>query len=56
MLDVGMGAGLESAGFEPILLDAPMTWKYRGQVTPSNTTITTVMEITDAASTNAARS
>ncbi|BAN01655.1 type I polyketide synthase [Ilumatobacter coccineus] len=47
MLDTDMDAGLTDARFEPILLGAPMTWTYRGQVTPKNSAITTVMEITE---------
>ncbi len=47
MLDTSMDAGIDDPRFEPMLLDAPMVWKYRGQVTPKNTTITTVMEITE---------
>lgn len=47
MLDTGMDADLDGARFEPILLGAPMVWKYRGQVTPKNSSITTVMEITE---------
>ncbi|MFK7917913.1 MAG: beta-ketoacyl synthase N-terminal-like domain-containing protein [Ilumatobacter sp.] len=46
-MDAGMGAGTNGARFEPILLGAPMVWKYRGQVTPKNAAITTVMEITE---------
>ena len=47
MLDSGMDAGLDGARFEPMLLGEPMVWKYRGQVTPDNSAITTVMEITE---------
>ncbi len=47
LLDTEMGAGIDGARFEPIMLDAPLTWSYRGQVTPSNDLITTVMEITE---------
>jgi 3-hydroxymyristoyl/3-hydroxydecanoyl-(acyl carrier protein) dehydratase len=47
MLDTGMDADVEDARFEPMLLGAPMVWKYRGQVTPKNNMITTVMEITE---------
>lgn len=47
MLDTDMDAGIDGARFEPMLLGAPMVWKYRGQVTPKNDMITTVMEITE---------
>jgi len=45
MLDTDLAAGLPEPRFEPIMLGAPLTWKYRGQVTPNNALITTVMEI-----------
>ncbi|MEO6651915.1 MAG: beta-ketoacyl synthase N-terminal-like domain-containing protein [Ilumatobacteraceae bacterium] len=47
MLDTEMDVGLDSPRFEPMLLGTPMTWKYRGQVTPRNSLITTVMEIAE---------
>ncbi len=48
MLDTGMDDGIVEAHFEPIQLGAPLTWKYRGQVTPKNSLITSVMEITES--------
>jgi len=47
MLDTGLDSSIDGARFEPMLLGAPMVWKYRGQVTPCNEMITTVMEITE---------
>lgn len=47
MLDTDMAAGLTNPHFEPIRTDAPMSWKYRGQVTPKNRLITSTMEITE---------
>jgi len=47
MLDSGMDIDVDLARFEPMLLGAPMVWKYRGQVTPNNSLIMTVMEITE---------
>jgi PfaB family protein len=47
MLDTGMDVDVDDARFEPMLLGAPMVWKYRGQVTPKNEMITTIMEITE---------
>ena len=47
LLDTGAGADLPHPRFEPMMLDRPMTWKYRGQVTPAQRRITTVMEITE---------
>jgi acyl transferase domain-containing protein/3-hydroxymyristoyl/3-hydroxydecanoyl-(acyl carrier protein) dehydratase len=48
LLDTDLGCGVSGGHFEPIMLGAPLTWTYRGQVTPANKTITSVMEITDA--------
>jgi acyl transferase domain-containing protein/3-hydroxymyristoyl/3-hydroxydecanoyl-(acyl carrier protein) dehydratase/1-acyl-sn-glycerol-3-phosphate acyltransferase len=50
MLDTGMDEGLVDASFEPLMIGTPLTWSYRGQVTPANTRITTVMEITEIGS------
>jgi len=47
MLDTNMAAGIAAPRFEPLMLARPMTWKYRGQVTPKNEMITSVMEITE---------
>ena len=47
MLDTNMHDGLSNSHFEPLMIDAPLTWSYRGQVTPKNTLITSVMEITE---------
>ena len=35
MLDTGMDDGLDNPHFEPLMIDTPLTWKYRGQVTPT---------------------
>jgi 3-oxoacyl-(acyl-carrier-protein) synthase/3-hydroxymyristoyl/3-hydroxydecanoyl-(acyl carrier protein) dehydratase len=50
MLETGMHHGIESPRFEPLALQVPLTWKYRGQVVPGNRLITTTMEITDRGS------
>lgn len=47
MLDTDMAAGVTEPRFEPLMLDAPMTWKYRGQVMPARGKIVTVMEIVE---------
>ena len=47
MIDTDMAEGLTGAHFEPIRTECPMSWKYRGQVTPKNTLITSTMEITE---------
>jgi 3-hydroxymyristoyl/3-hydroxydecanoyl-(acyl carrier protein) dehydratase/1-acyl-sn-glycerol-3-phosphate acyltransferase len=46
-IERGLGAGIAHPRFEPIRIGAPMTWKYRGQVIPSNGLITIEMEITE---------
>ncbi len=48
LLDTDLGRGVNGGHFEPIMLGTPTSWTYRGQVTPANKTITTVMEITAA--------
>jgi len=45
MLHTGMGEGIENPRFEPILLGKPMTWKYRGQVTPNRKRVSIDAEI-----------
>ena len=45
MLEKGMGAGIKNARFEPIMLEKPVTWKYRGQVVPKNKVIQSEISI-----------
>ncbi len=47
MLETGMGEGILDARFEPLALGRPLTWKYRGQVVPTNKLIQSTMEITE---------
>ncbi len=47
LIDSGVADAFESPRFEPISIGSPLTWKYRGQVTPKNRLITSVMEITE---------
>ncbi|NOX28643.1 MAG: beta-ketoacyl synthase, partial [Actinobacteria bacterium] len=47
IIDSGVADAFESPRFEPISVGSPLTWKYRGQVTPKNRLITSVMEITE---------
>ena len=47
MLEKGMGEGLANARFEPLMLEKPVTWKYRGQVVPKNKVITSEIQITE---------
>ena len=50
MLKSDMHAGIERAKFEPIALDAPLKWKYRGQVVPGSDVIRTTIEIVETGS------
>jgi acyl transferase domain-containing protein/3-hydroxymyristoyl/3-hydroxydecanoyl-(acyl carrier protein) dehydratase/1-acyl-sn-glycerol-3-phosphate acyltransferase len=45
MMERGMAEGIENARFEPVALDKPTIWKYRGQVVPTNKRITSEIEI-----------
>jgi 3-hydroxymyristoyl/3-hydroxydecanoyl-(acyl carrier protein) dehydratase/1-acyl-sn-glycerol-3-phosphate acyltransferase len=47
MLETQMGEGIPGARFEPLALDAAMTWKYRGQVMPTARRVTVELEITE---------
>ncbi|MEE8408441.1 MAG: 1-acyl-sn-glycerol-3-phosphate acyltransferase [Myxococcota bacterium] len=47
MLEAGMQAGVERPRFEPVALDMPLTWKYRGQVVPTNGLISTTIDIVE---------
>ena len=46
MLDLGLGNEMgPSARFEPVALHDPITWRYRGQIVPTNKQITAQVEI-----------
>ncbi len=45
MLHEDLGAGIENPRFEPISTGCPLTWKYRGQVVPTNRVISTELEV-----------
>jgi PfaB family protein len=47
MIHKDMHKGISNPWFQPIGLDCPVTWKYRGQVAPSAKRISIEMEITD---------
>jgi acyl transferase domain-containing protein/3-hydroxymyristoyl/3-hydroxydecanoyl-(acyl carrier protein) dehydratase/1-acyl-sn-glycerol-3-phosphate acyltransferase len=47
MIDAGDADGIPGARFEPIALDRPHTWKYRGQVVPKNHRVTVEIDITE---------
>jgi 3-hydroxymyristoyl/3-hydroxydecanoyl-(acyl carrier protein) dehydratase len=48
MLHTGMDRGIADARFEPIALERPHRWKYRGQVLPRHRQVHTTLEITEA--------
>lgn len=47
MLQTGMDVGVVSPRFEPLELGRAMTWKYRGQVVPTNERVTCTLELTE---------
>jgi hypothetical protein len=47
MLHNDMGAGIENPRFEPLALRTPITWRYRGQVTPDNDLIQILLEVVE---------
>src|SRR6185436_19519380 len=47
MLHTGMDRGIADARFEPIALERPHRWKYRGQVLPRHRQVHTTLEITE---------
>ena len=47
MLEEGMDDGIANPRFESIGTKQPMTWKYRGQVVPTNKVIGSTMEVTE---------
>lgn len=55
MLERGMDRGLTRPRFEPLALGRPLTWKYRGQVVPSNRLVTTEIEVTGTGTDEAGR-
>jgi 3-hydroxymyristoyl/3-hydroxydecanoyl-(acyl carrier protein) dehydratase len=40
LIETGAAAGMEHPVFEAVMLDAPVTWKYRGQVVPTDELVT----------------
>ena len=48
LMEGGATAGLPSPRFEPIMTGQPLTWKYRGQVQPTDGRLTVELEITVA--------
>ncbi len=50
MLHTGMADGVAEPRFEALATDIPLTWKYRGQVLPTNRLIVTELEIVETGS------
>jgi 3-hydroxymyristoyl/3-hydroxydecanoyl-(acyl carrier protein) dehydratase len=48
MLERGLDRGIPSPRFEPLALDHPLTWKYRGQVLPTHRRVTIELEVLEA--------
>jgi len=46
MLAKGLHDGVPGSRFEPLASGLPLTWKYRGQVLPTNRTITLTLDLT----------
>ncbi len=46
MLRAGLAEGLAEPRFEPLALGEPLTWKYRGQVAPTDGEIEVELEVT----------
>ena len=47
MLERGMDEGIAHPRFEPLALDRKITWKYRGQVVPTNGVISSTVDIVE---------
>ena len=47
MLETGMDEGIEDARFESLALERELTWKYRGQVIPTNNLVQVTVDITE---------
>jgi acyl transferase domain-containing protein/3-hydroxymyristoyl/3-hydroxydecanoyl-(acyl carrier protein) dehydratase len=47
MLENNMDRGFSNPRFEPLAFDIPVTWRYRGQISPKNKIIQTIMDIVE---------
>lgn len=47
MRALNMHVGMAEPRFEALALKCPLTWKYRGQVLPTQTTVTTTLELVE---------
>jgi 3-hydroxymyristoyl/3-hydroxydecanoyl-(acyl carrier protein) dehydratase len=48
LLERGATVGLPGSRFEPVMTGRPLTWKYRGQIQPTDGQLTVELEITAA--------
>ena len=55
MVERGMADGIPEPRFEPLALDQPLTWKYRGQVLPTNEKVQVTLEVTEVGEDERAR-
>lgn len=46
MIERNLGAGIADPRFEPVMTGLALSWKYRGQITPTDGRVTTEVEIT----------
>jgi 3-hydroxymyristoyl/3-hydroxydecanoyl-(acyl carrier protein) dehydratase len=53
MIDRGVGAGLPDPRFEPVALNEPLTWTYRGQIVPTDRLITIELDVLEIRGTTA---
>ncbi|MDP3275195.1 MAG: beta-ketoacyl synthase N-terminal-like domain-containing protein [Deltaproteobacteria bacterium] len=52
MLEMGLDATVPNGRFEPVMTQRATTWKYRGQVVPSNRKISSELSITEVGTDN----
>jgi acyl transferase domain-containing protein len=53
LIDRGIGADLPSPRFEPVALNEPLTWTYRGQIVPADRLITIELDVLEIHDTTA---
>jgi 3-hydroxymyristoyl/3-hydroxydecanoyl-(acyl carrier protein) dehydratase len=53
MIKRGIGAGLPDPRFEPIALNEPLTWTYRGQIVPGDRLVTVELDVLEISGTTA---
>ncbi len=55
MLHTDMDAGMDAPRFEPLMLGRALTWKYRGQVVPTNRVIRVELDVVEVGDDDAGR-